>query len=333
MHEIPQQTGRVTELIYTYHTIALAAGFILDLIFGDPRWLYHPVCLIGKLISSFEKGIRKVFPKTEKGELAGGLVEVILICVITLLVPAFVLYFLYIHLPALGVLLETFWCYQLLATRSLRDESMKVYDALKKGTIEDARHAVSMIVGRDTAELTEEGVTKAAVETVAENTSDGVIAPMIYMAIGGVPLMFLYKGINTMDSMLGYKNEKYLYFGRVAAKMDDVAGFIPARISALLMILASCLLGMDGKNALWIWKRDRRKHASPNAAQTEAVCAGALQVQLAGDAWYFGKKHEKDTIGDPIRDIEPRDILRSEKLMIGTEVLTFLLFGGIRLLF
>ena len=177
MHEIPQQTGRVTELIYTYHTIALAAGFILDLIFGDPRWLYHPVCLIGKLISSFEKGIRKVFPKTEKGELAGGLVEVILICVITLLVPAFVLYFLYIHLPALGVLLETFWCYQLLATRSLRDESMKVYDALKKGTIEDARHAVSMIVGRDTAELTEEGVTKAAVETVAENTSDGVIAP------------------------------------------------------------------------------------------------------------------------------------------------------------
>ena len=177
MHEIPQQTGRVTELIYTYHTIALAAGFILDLIFGDPRWLYHPVCLIGKLISSFEKGIRKVFPKTEKGELAGGLVEVILICVITLLVPAFVLYFLYIHLPALGVLLETFWCYQLLSTRSLRDESMKVYDALKKGTIEDARHAVSMIVGRDTAELTEEGVTKAAVETVAENTSDGVIAP------------------------------------------------------------------------------------------------------------------------------------------------------------
>ena len=228
MHEIPQQTGRVTELIYTYHTIALAAGFILDLIFGDPRWLYHPVCLIGKLISSFEKGIRKVFPKTEKGELAGGLVEVILICVITLLVPAFVLYFLYIHLPALGVLLETFWCYQLLATRSLRDESMKVYDALKKGTIEDARHAVSMIVGRDTAELTEEGVTKAAVETVAENTSDGVIAPMIYMAIGGVPLMFLYKGINTMDSMLGYKNDKYLYFGRCAAKLDDAANVLPA---------------------------------------------------------------------------------------------------------
>lgn len=212
MHEIPQQTGRVTELIYTYHTIALAAGLILDLIFGDPRWLYHPVCLIGKLISSFEKGIRKVFPKTEKGELAGGLVEVILICVITLLVPGICFVFSVYSSSGLRCAFETFWCYQLLATRSLRDESMKVYDALKKGTIEDARHAVSMIVGRDTAELTEEGVTKAAVETVAENTSDGVIAPMIYMAIGGVPLMFLYKGINTMDSMLGYKNDKYLYF-------------------------------------------------------------------------------------------------------------------------
>ena len=331
MHEIPQQTGRVTELIYTYHTIALAAGFILDLIFGDPRWLYHPVCLIGKLISSFEKGIRKVFPKTEKGELAGGLVEVILICVITLLVPAFVLYFLYIHLPALGVLLETFWCYQLLATRSLRDESMKVYDALKKGTIEDARHAVSMIVGRDTEELTEEGVTKAAVETVAENTSDGVIAPMIYMAIGGVPLMFLYKGINTMDSMLGYKNDKYLYFGRCAAKLDDVANYIPARLSGWLMVAASAFVKMDVKNAAKIYRRDRRNHASPNSAQTEAAMAGALDVQLAGNAYYFGKLYEKPTIGDAIRPVEVEDIRRSNRLLYATAILgavIFLLIGS-----
>ena len=337
MHEIPQQTGRVTELIYTYHTIALAAGFILDLIFGDPRWLYHPVCLIGKLISSFEKGIRKVFPKTEKGELAGGLVEVILICVITLLVPAFVLYFLYIHLPALGVLLETFWCYQLLATRSLRDESMKVYDALKKGTIEDARHAVSMIVGRDTAELTEEGVTKAAVETVAENTSDGVIAPMIYMAIGGVPLMFLYKGINTMDSMLGYKNDKYLYFGRVAAKLDDVANYIPARISGWLMVAGTVFTGMDTKNAAKIYCRDRRNHASPNSAQTEAAMAGALDVQLAGNAYYFGKLYEKPTIGDPIRPVEPEDIKRANRLMYAASTLGVVVFllisGAVRMLF
>ena len=332
MHEIPQQTGRVTELIYTYHTIALAAGFILDLIFGDPRWLYHPVCLIGKLISSFEKGIRKVFPKTEKGELAGGLVEVILICVITLLVPAFVLYFLYIHLPALGVLLETFWCYQLLATRSLRDESMKVYDALKKGTIEDARHAVSMIVGRDTAELTKEGVTKAAVETVAENTSDGVIAPMIYMAIGGVPLMFLYKGINTMDSMLGYKNDKYLYFGRCAARLDDVANYIPARISGWLMALSTVFVGMDTQNAVKIYRRDRRNHASPNSAQTEAAMAGALDVQLAGNAYYFGKLYEKPTIGDPIRPVEIEDIPRANKLLYATCIVGAILFFGLSVL-
>lgn len=257
----------------------------------------------------------------------------ILVILASAAVPMGILYLAEKFSPCAAFVLKCFWCYQLLAARSLGKESKKVYKKLIQDDLSGARLAVSMIVGRDTENLTVEGVTKAAVETVAENTNDGVIAPLIYMLIGGPILGFVYKAVNTMDSMLGYKNEKYLYFGRVAAKMDDVAGFIPARISALLMILASCLLGMDGKNALWIWKRDRRKHASPNAAQTEAVCAGALQVQLAGDAWYFGKKHEKDTIGDPIREIEPRDILRSEKLMIGTEVLTFLLFGGIRLFF
>lgn len=325
MREISQQTGRVTELIYAYHTIALAAGFVLDLIFGDPRWLYHPVCLIGRLISILEKGIRKIFPKTEKGELAGGLTEVMLVCAVSLLVPAVVLYFLYIHLPLLGVVLETFWCYQLLATRSLRDESMKVYEALKKGTIEDARHAVSMIVGRDTAELTEKGVTKAAVETVAENTSDGVIAPMIYMAIGGAPLMFLYKGINTMDSMLGYKNDKYLFYGRCAAKLDDAANYLPSRISGVLMIAGAFVIGLDSKNASRIFKRDSRNHASPNSAQTEAVMAGALDVQLAGNAYYFGKLYEKPTIGDAIREIEADDICYANRLMYATAILGALL--------
>ena len=209
----------------------LPAGFLLDLLMGDPRWLYHPVCLIGKLISVLEKGIRKVFPKSEKGELAGGVLEVILVCLITFLVPFGIIHLLYKWNFWVGFVLETFWCGQLLATKSLKDESMKVYDRLKNGTIEEARYAVSMIVGRDTQSLTEEGVTKAAVETVAENSSDGIIAPMLYMAIGGIPLMFLYKGINTMDSMLGYKNDKYLYFGRCAAKLDDVANYIPARTS------------------------------------------------------------------------------------------------------
>lgn len=311
-------------------------GMILDWIFGDPVWLYHPVRIIGKWIAFLEKILRKLAGDQEGNEkkllIAGGILWTLVILA-SAAVPMGILYLAEKFSPCAAFVLECFWCYQLLAARSLGKESKKVYKKLIQDDLPGARLAVSMIVGRDTENLTVEGVTKAAVETVAENTNDGVIAPLIYMLIGGPVLGFVYKAVNTMDSMLGYKNEKYLYFGRVAAKMDDVAGFIPARISALLMILASCLLGMDGKNALWIWKRDRRKHASPNAAQTEAVCAGALQVQLAGDAWYFGKKHEKDTIGDPIRDIEPRDILRSEKLMIGTEVLTFLLFGGIRLFF
>ncbi len=311
-------------------------GMILDWIFGDPVWLYHPVRIIGKWISFLEKIFRKFAEDQEGNEkkllIAGGILW-ILVILASAAVPMGILYLAEKFSPCAAFVLECFWCYQLLAARSLGKESKKVYKKLVQDDLSGARLAVSMIVGRDTENLTVEGVTKAAVETVAENTNDGVIAPLIYMLIGGPILGFVYKAVNTMDSMLGYKNEKYLYFGRVAAKMDDVAGFIPARISALLMILAACLLGMDGKNALWIWKRDQRKHASPNAAQTEAVCAGALQVQLAGDAWYFGKKHEKDTIGDPIRDIEPRDILRSEKLMIGTEVLTFLLFGGIRLFF
>lgn len=311
-------------------------GMILDWIFGDPVWLYHPVRIIGKWISFLEKILRKFAGDQEGNEkkllIAGGILW-ILVILASAAVPMGILYLAEKISPCAAFVLECFWCYQLLAARSLGKESKKVYKKLMQDDLSGARLAVSMIVGRDTEQLTVEGVTKAAVETVAENTNDGVIAPLIYMLIGGPILGFVYKAVNTMDSMLGYKNEKYLYFGRVAAKMDDVAGFIPARISALLMILASCPLGMDGKNALWIWKRDRRKHASPNAAQTEAVCAGALQVQLAGDAWYFGKKHEKDTIGDPIRNIEPKDILRSEKLMIGTEVLTFLLFGGIRLFF
>lgn len=311
-------------------------GMILDWVFGDPVWLYHPVRIIGKWIAFLEKILRKLAGDQEGNEkkllIAGGILW-ILVILASVAIPMGILYLAEKFSPCAAFVLECFWCYQLLAARSLGKESKKVYKKLIQDNLPGARLAVSMIVGRDTENLTVEGVTKAAVETVAENTNDGVIAPLIYMLIGGPILGFVYKAVNTMDSMLGYKNEKYLYFGRVAAKMDDVAGFIPARISALLMILASCLLGMDGKNALWIWKRDRRKHASPNAAQTEAVCAGALQVQLAGDAWYFGKKHEKDTIGDPIREIEPRDILRSEKLMIGTEVLTFLLFGGIRLFF
>ena len=314
------------------HIIALGAGFLLDLLIGDPKWLYHPICLVGNLIGAAEKGIRKILPKTPGAELAGGFIEVLLVCSLCFGIPAAVLGVLYRYVPAAGLILETFWCYQLLAARSLKDESMKVYDRLKNGTLDEARSAVSMIVGRDTKALSAAGVTKAAVETVAENTSDGVVAPAFYMAVGGAPLMFLYKGINTMDSMLGYKNEKYLYFGRCAAKLDDLANYIPSRISGWMMVTASALgREFSAKQAARIYRRDRRNHASPNSAQTEAAMAGALQVQLAGNAYYFGKLYKKPTIGDDIRPIEAEDIARANRLMIRTAALSTAVFLLVRL--
>ena len=233
--------------------------------------------------------------------------------------------------PLICFFLESFWCYQIFAAKSLSEESKKVYYCLKRNDMKEARRAVSMIVGRDTENLTEEGVTKAAVETVAENTSDGVTAPLLYMMLGGAPLGFLYKAVNTMDSMLGYKNEKYLYFGKIPAKMDDVFNFIPARVTAMFMVCASFLAGLDGKNAWRIYLRDRRKHASPNAAQTESVCAGALRIRLAGDSVYFGKVYKKEFIGDDLRPIDPEDIIKAGRLMYVTALLMMFVFGGIKL--
>ncbi len=307
---------------------ACAAGLLLDLLFGDPGWLYHPVRLIGNWISWAERQLRKV---CGSHLMAAGGVLWVMTALMAFLIPFALLALAgWLH-PALRFLLETFWCFQILAARSLSSESRKVYEKLKESDLPGARRAVSMIVGRDTEKLTEEGVTKAAVETVAENTSDGVTAPLIYMMIGGAPLGFLYKAVNTMDSMLGYKNDRYLYFGRIPAKMDDIFNYIPARITGLLMTAAAFLTGLDGKNAWKIYRRDRRKHASPNAAQTESVCAGALGVQLAGDAVYFGKVYKKEFIGDALRRIEPEDIQRTGRLMYAAELLTFLLCGGIKL--
>ena len=309
---------------------ALLTGYVLDLIFGDPRRIYHPIRIIGNLIAVLEKGIRKVFPKTSRGELAGGTVLVVLVVLICTAVPAALLGLAaWIH-PVVYWLLASFWCWQILATKSLKTESMKVYAPLKEGDLPAARRAVAMIVGRDTERLTEEGVAKAAVETVAENTSDGIVAPLIFLALGGPALGFFYKAVNTMDSMVGYKNERYLYFGRTAARLDDVLNFLPSRISAWLMILAAAFLGMDGKNAKRIYLRDRRNHASPNSAQTEAVMAGALRVQLAGDAWYFGELYKKPTIGDPFRAVEPEDIVRANRLMYLTSALALAVCGILR---
>lgn len=310
---------------------ACVTGLVLDLIFGDPRWLYHPVRMIGALITLLEKGLRNIAGEDQKKRQAAGAVLVFLVIVVSTAVPFLILKAADYLSPVAGYVIESFFCYQLLAVKSLRLESSRVYDKLVEEDLSGARKAVSMIVGRDTQSLDEEGVTKAAVETVAENTSDGIIAPLLYMMAGGAVLGFLYKAVNTMDSMIGYKNEKYLYFGRTAAKLDDLLNYIPARVSALLMIAASFFLGMSTSGAWKIYRRDRRKHASPNAAQTEAVCAGALKVQLAGNAYYFGKLYEKETIGDAIRPVEAKDIKRAGNLALVTAILTILLSGAIRL--
>ena len=311
--------------------LALVLGFILDLIIGDPHGLYHPIRLVGNLIALLEKRMNRKKDSPNRQMVMGWLMALI---VITLSsgIPLLLLLLAYRIHPVCRLILETIMCWQLLATKSLKDESMKVYRKLKKHDLQGSRHAVSMIVGRDTEVLDESGVTKAAVETVAENTSDGVIAPMLYMAIGGAFLGWMYKSINTMDSMVAYKNERYPYFGRIPAYLDDIANYIPARLAGVMMILASFIVRLDGAHAFAIFKRDRYNHASPNSAQTEAVMAGALNVQLAGDAWYFGELHKKKTIGDDIRPVEAEDIVRANKLLYGTAVVSLVIFTLVKYL-
>ena len=316
-----------------YHIIAFIAGFVLDLLIGDPHFIPHPVRLIGLLISFLDKRLNSDVRYNSSENEANltkykrGVLLAFTVIFATFAVSVIILVAAYsINLYA-GVIAEAVMTWQILATKCLRVESMRVYDALRTDGVEAGRRAVSMIVGRDTSVLDEAGVTRAAVETIAENTSDGVIAPMLYTAIGGPVLGFVYKAVNTMDSMLGYKNDKYMYFGRFAARLDDVVNFIPARISAYLMIIAAFIGGrqFDGRKAYRIFKRDRFNHASPNSAQTESVCAGALRVQLAGDAVYFGKLVKKKYIGDRLREIEYEDIKRANRLMYITAFLCELL--------
>ena len=316
---------------FAFTLLSVLAGFLLDCVLGDPHWLWHPVMGIGKLISLSEKLFRKLFPKLDVGEFLAGLLTAILVPLITSGVVFGLLLGLWLLSPWAYFALSTVMCWQCLAARCLQTEAGKVVKALKNDGLEAGRKQVGMLVGRDTENLSEEQVLKATVETVAENTSDGVIAPMLYLLLFGAVGGFFYKAVNTMDSMIGYKNERYLYFGRAAAKLDDAVNFIPARLSALAMIAAAPLCGLDGKNAARIWKRDRRKHASPNSAQTESVAAGALHIELAGPASYFGKLVEKPTLGDPDRPIERGDVSRASKLMYGASILVLVLFEAILL--
>ena len=309
----------------TYTSILI--GFFLDLLLGDPEWMPHPVRLFGRAIRTMERRLRKWFPKTEKGERAAGLCLAILLPLLTLLLSAELMWLCYKVTPGLYLAIQALLCWQCLAMKDLSGESAKVQKALVDGDLEKARRQVARIVGRDTDALSADGVTKAAVETVAENFSDGVIAPLLCMLVGGAPLALTYKAINTMDSMVGYKNENYLHFGRAAAKLDDFANWLPSRVAAFLWMLSAPLTGNSMKGAFRIWKRDRRKHASPNDGQTEAACAGSLGVQLAGPISYFGEPVEKEYIGDPDRDITPEDILTTNRIMLVGSFLC--LFAGL----
>ena len=313
-------------------TAAILAGFLLDLILADPAWMPHPVVIMGKAITALEKRLRGHFSADEKGLLRAGCVLAAVLPLATLLLTGGVCWLAERIHPVLGFLVQTLWCWQALAAKGLYAESTAVQTQLEKHDLPAARKAVSRIVGRDTAALSEAGVAKAAVETVAENFSDGVIAPLLYMLLGGAPLALTYKSINTMDSMVGYKNEKYLYFGRAAAHLDDAANWVPSRLAALLWILSAGVCGQSAKGAFRIWRRDRRRHASPNSAQTESACAGALGVQLAGPAYYFGQYYDKKTIGDDTRPIEAKDIARTNRVMLTGSALALVLGIGVRVL-
>lgn len=310
-----------------FWTVLLPA-VALDLLLGDPHWMPHPVRWMGRTISGLETLLRRLFPKTPGGERGAGIVLALALPTLFGGGSALILWGLGQVSPWLSWVVQLWFTYQLLAARSLQKESMAVYSPLKAHDLEGARQAVSRIVGRDTQALDETGVAKAAVETVAENTCDGVIAPLIFLFLGGLPAGMAYKAVSTLDSMVGYKNDKYCFFGWASARLDDLLNFIPARLSGLLLCLGAALLpGCSGRRAWTIFWRDRRKHASPNSAHTEAACAGALGIRLAGDASYFGKVVHKPTLGDPVRPVEPEDIPRACRLMYAGAGLLLLLFA------
>ena len=315
-------------------TLAILCGFVLDLLLGDPviPHVPHPVVVMGRIITRLENRLRRVFPATSKGELAAGRVLAAALCLGTLAVTGLVCWGGAALHPAIGFLFQTLWCWQALAVKDLASESRNVYEVLALGDLPAAREAVGRIVGRDTQTLTGGGIIQATVETVAENFSDGVASPLLYMLLGGAPLAMTYKAVNTMDSMVGYKTDRYLYFGRAAARLDDAANFLPSRIAALVWIAASGIAGQDMGRAFRIWRRDRRRHASPNSAQCEAACAGALGVQLAGPASYFGKVCEKPGIGDCLRPVEPKDILRANRMLYAAGILALAAGLALRIL-
>ena len=304
--------------------ISIYTGYALDLIIGDPYSFPHPVRFIGKLISIVEKYIRKI-TSTDRGLKIAGFFLWFITVGVTFVVTYFVVILFKFNNFAYFIV-NSILIYTTLATKCLKDESTKIYKVLKTGDIEKSRVQLSYIVGRDTTHLNEKEIVRATVETVAENTVDGIIAPLFYGFIGGAPLAMAYKAINTLDSTVGYKNDKYYYLGFASAKIDDIANYIPARIGVLLLALGSLFTGFNFKNALKIGIRDRKNHKSPNCAFSEGAVAGALGIQLGGTNIYFGKPVYKPTIGDKRREIEVEDIVRTNKIMYGASIISILIF-------
>lgn len=304
--------------------VAFWIGYFADLIFGDPYWMPHPIRLIGKLIEWTENTIRK-FAKKDTPLKIGGVVLLVAVVSVSFAVPFAILKIAKGISPYLGLALEALMVYQILATRCLDVETAKVRRKLEENDLQGARHAISMLVSRDTEKMEREDIIKAAVETMTENIVDGIISPMFYIAIGGAPLGFAFKAVNTLDSMVGYKNEKYMNLGWASAKFDDLANYIPARITAGLVIAASFVLKLDYKNAVKILARDKRNHSSPNSPLSEAPAAGALRIQLGGKAWYFGEMSIKPTMGDPLEVPEVSHIRKSSYLMYMTSFIGLLL--------
>ena len=317
-------------MFYNFDTTIgiLIYGFILDLIIGDPRWMPHPVRLMGKYISGGEKFLRKIFPDNRWGHVMGGMLLTMTLVCLSIAVPLLILWVATLLEPIilektgwvvdLSAIISIFMCWQTIACKDLKKETMAVYSSLDAGDLPGARKNLSRVVGRDTLYLSEPAVCRAAVETVAENASDGVIAPMFFFAIGGAPLAFAYKAINTLDSMIGYKNEKYFFFGRYAAIIDDIANFIPARITGILMVISTFIIGLNTKEAWRILRRDRKKHTSPNSGVPEAACAGALTVRLGGLSMYNFKPVDKPYIGDDTVEINREHIKKANTLMLAT---------------
>ncbi|MGL4773979.1 MAG: adenosylcobinamide-phosphate synthase CbiB [Clostridium sp.] len=305
-----------------FNLISVGIAVILDLIFGDPYGFPHPVIYMGKLIKALEKKFRKASKSDRELKNYGGLIFIIVVFVVFIL--SFGVLYLFSFNKILLLLGNSFLLYTTLAAKCLKDEANKVYDALREKNIEKARVRVSYIVGRDTTELNEKEIIRATVETVAENASDGVIAPMFYGLIGGAPLAMVYKGINTMDSMLGYLTEEFKYIGYFPAKLDDVANFLPARITGVMMCFCAPFFKGSVLNSLKIMWRDRKNHKSPNCAYPEGAAAGVFKIQLGGTNVYFGEVIYKPTIGDNINTLEINHIKKCNRLMIGSEILFYI---------